>query len=117
MSALMSNVTGFLCLSLVIGCQRGENLSADLILVNGRILTVDSVDRVAQAVAIRGDKIIAVGTDAEIEAAATKTTRRIDLLGRAVTPGLLDAHSHFGNSGPRSAVLPRSALPGHSEHS
>lgn len=67
----------------------------DLILHHGRIITVDAQDRVAQAIAIRGDRIIAVGTDAEVLRLAGSGTRRIDLGGRAVTPGLLDAHAHF----------------------
>lgn len=67
----------------------------DLILHHGRIITVDAQDRVAQAIAIRGDRIMAVGTDAEVLRLAGAGTRRIDLGGRAVTPGLLDAHAHF----------------------
>jgi len=72
---------------------------ADLILVNGRILTVDSADRVVQAVGISGNRIVAVGTNADVERAASPNARRIDLAGRAVTPGLLDAHDHFSGGG------------------
>lgn len=72
---------------------------ADLILINGRVLTVDATDRVAQAVAIAGNRIIAVGTTAEVERVAASTARRIDLHGRTVTPGLLDAHAHFSGGG------------------
>ena len=68
---------------------------ADVILVNGTVLTVDANDRVAQAIAIRGSKIVAVGTTAEVERLAGRATQRIDLRGRTVTPGLLDAHAHF----------------------
>lgn len=71
--------------------------SADLILVNGTVLTVDPADRVAQAVAVRGNRIVAVGTSSEVERLAGPTTRRIDLRGRTVTPGLLDAHAHFSD--------------------
>jgi len=71
--------------------------SADVILVNGAVLTVDAADRVAQAVAIRGSRIVAVGTTAEVERLAGPATQRIDLRGRAVTPGLLDAHAHFSD--------------------
>ena len=67
----------------------------DLILHHGRIITVDAQDRVAQAIAIRGNRIVAVGSDAEVLRLAGAGTRRIDLGGRAVTPGLLDAHAHF----------------------
>ena len=72
---------------------------ADLILVNGRVLTVDTNDRIAQAVGIAGGRIVAVGSTAEVERAAAPNARRIDLGGRAVTPGLLDAHAHFSGGG------------------
>lgn len=68
---------------------------ADVILVNGNVLTVDAADRIAQAVAVRGSRIVAVGSNAEIERLVGSGTRRIDLRGRTVTPGLLDAHAHF----------------------
>jgi len=68
---------------------------ADLVLTNGRVITVDAKDRVVQAVAIGGGKILAVGSDAEVLRYAGPSTRRIDLKGRAATPGLLDAHAHF----------------------
>lgn len=74
------------------------NAPADLILVNGTVITVDASDRIAEAVAIRGDRIIAVGDTAFIESLAGASTRRIDLDGRTVTPGLLDAHAHFSPS-------------------
>src|SRR5437868_911434 len=72
---------------------------ADMILVNGRVLTVDSIDRIAQAVAISGNRILAVGTTADVERLATTSTRRVDLHGHTVTPGLLDAHAHFSSGG------------------
>jgi len=72
---------------------------ANLILVNGRVLTVDSADRVVQAVGIAGNRIIVVGTTADVERAAAPNARRIDLGGRTVTPGLLDAHAHFSGGG------------------
>ena len=70
----------------------------DLILVNGTIITVDPSDRIAEAVAIQGDRIIAVGDTSFVESLAGANTQRIDLDGRAVTPGLLDAHAHFSPS-------------------
>lgn len=80
------------------GCAGGPE-PADLVLVGGRIITVDSVDRVAEALAVRGDRIVAVGTDADIEPLIGPRTRRVDLAGRAVTPGLIDAHAHFAWGG------------------
>jgi hypothetical protein len=72
---------------------------ADLILVNGRVLTVDASDRIAQAVAIAGNRIVAVGSTADVERLAAPNARRVDLQGRTVTPGLLDAHVHFSGGG------------------
>ena len=85
----------FLPFLLLLGACRTAAAPADLILVNGNVITVDSADRVAQAVAVRGDRIVAVGPTDEIERFAGPKTRRIDLAGRTVTPGLIDAHNHF----------------------
>ena len=86
----------FAILTLPLGAQQPR---ADLILVNGRVLTVDASDRIAQAVAIAGNRIVAVGSTADVERVAAPNARRIDLRGRAVTPGLLDAHAHFSGGG------------------
>jgi len=67
----------------------------DLILTNGKIITVDERFTVAQAVAIRGDRIAAVGTNQAIAQLAGPNTRKVDLMGRAVTPGLIDNHMHL----------------------
>jgi predicted amidohydrolase YtcJ len=68
---------------------------ADLILTNGKIITVDERFSIAQAVAIRGDRIAATGTNQEIAQLAGPNTRRIDLKGKAVIPGLIDNHMHL----------------------
>lgn len=68
---------------------------ADTVLINGVVLTVDRTDSIAQAVAITGGRITAVGTTADIKAMAGTHTEVIDLRGRAVTPGLIDSHVHF----------------------
>lgn len=73
--------------------------AADLILSNGKIITVDERFSIAQAVAVRGDRIVAVGTNQEINRLAGPNTRRIDLQGKAVTPGLIDNHAHFMEEG------------------
>ena len=67
----------------------------DLVLTNGKIVTVDDRFSVAQAVAIRGDRIVAVGATPEITRLAGPQTRRIDLRGRTVVPGLIDNHMHL----------------------
>jgi predicted amidohydrolase YtcJ len=71
-----------------------EVAPVDAVLVGGEIWTMAEPAR-ATAVAIRGDKIAAVGGDAEIRALAGPATRVIELRGRAVTPGLIDSHAHL----------------------
>jgi predicted amidohydrolase YtcJ len=67
---------------------------ADLILYNGKIITVDAQDRIFQAMAIQGDKILAVGSDIEIKPLAGPLCKMLDLKGKTVTPGLIDSHYH-----------------------
>ena len=71
----------------------------DLILTNGKIITVDEKFTIAQALAVRGNRIVAVGTNQQISQMAAATTRRIDLRGRAVVPGLIDNHMHLLRAG------------------
>ena len=73
--------------------------TADLILTNGKIITVDDRFSIAQAVAVRGDRIVAVGTNQEVARLAGPSARRIDLRGRAVVPGLIDNHAHYMEEG------------------
>ena len=68
---------------------------ADLVLHNGKIITVDDRFTIAQAIAIKGERIIAVGTNNDVLKAAGSTATRIDLKGRTVIPGLIDNHAHF----------------------
>jgi predicted amidohydrolase YtcJ len=71
----------------------------DIVLTNGKVITVDEKFSIAQAVAIRGDRILAVGTNQQINALAGPTTRRIDLRGRALMPGFIDNHAHYQEEG------------------
>ena len=90
-----------LCALLILGfaaCASGRE-DADLVLFNGKVITVDPSDAIAQAVAVKDGLILAVGTDAEILAHAGRNTQRVDLKGLTVTPGLLDAHAHFAAAG------------------
>ena len=74
--------------------------SADLVLYNGRVITVDGSFTIAQSVAISGDRIIAVGSNASVRGLARAGAREIDLAGRAVIPGLMDNHLHGAGGGP-----------------
>jgi predicted amidohydrolase YtcJ len=67
---------------------------ADLILINGKILTVDTAFSMQQALAVRDGKITAIGATAEIRKLAGEKTKVIDLGGRTVIPGLIDSHMH-----------------------
>src|SRR5262249_47213823 len=66
---------------------------------NGKIITVDERFTIAQAVAIAGDRIVAVGSNDEVNRLAGAATRRIDPRGRSVTPGLIDNHLHLLRAG------------------
>jgi len=68
---------------------------ADRIFINGKIWTGDDAQSTAQAMAISGDKILAVGTSAEISALASDETEVVDLKNRRVVPGFQDSHIHF----------------------
>ncbi len=77
----------------------GQQPAPDLILSNGKIITVDEHFTIAQAVAIKGDRIMAVGTSQEVARLARPNTRTIDLRGKAVIPGLIDNHMHLLRAG------------------
>ena len=71
----------------------------DTVLFNGKIITVDDRFSITQAVAIRAERVSAVGTSEEITKLAGPNTRRIDLRGRTVTPGFIDNHAHYMEEG------------------
>jgi predicted amidohydrolase YtcJ len=72
---------------------------ADLIIRNARVWTGDSAQPRAQALAVRGDRLIAVGTNAQVDAHRSPRTRVIDAGGRFITPGFIDDHTHFAQAG------------------
>ena len=76
-----------------------QQRSPDLIFTNGKVITVDDKFTIAQAVAITGDRFSAVGTNQQITQLAGASTRRIDLHGRSVVPGLIDNHMHLLRAG------------------
>ena len=67
---------------------------ADLILVHGKVVTVDPGFSIREAVAVRGDRLLVVGSDAEVMATRGAATKVVDLKGRMVLPGLIDSHMH-----------------------
>ena len=72
--------------------------SVDTILYNGNIVTLDGASTIAEAIAVRGDRIVGVGTDKEILRFAA--AERMDLDGQTVVPGFADNHYHSIGGGP-----------------
>ena len=90
------------CLLIVLALaavRAGAADHADRIFVHGKIWTEDDQHPVAEAMAIHGDRIVAVGSDADIRALAGPDTAVVDLGGRLVVPGFNDAHVHFPGRG------------------
>lgn len=80
-----------------------EIWAADSIYVNGKVLTIDPEDSIASALAVKGDKIVAVGSDSEIRQLGGNSTQVVDLAGKTVLPGINDSHIHaamYGDSRP-----------------
>ena len=82
-----------------------KDLAPDLVLLNGNIYTVDPKNSVAQAVAIKNGRFQAIGSTAEIESIASEHTKRIDLNGRTVLPGIFDSHAHLQEVGLKLAAI------------
>lgn len=93
MSRLLSFV---LCFSLLSTCFAADE--PDLILHNGKIVTVDRDFSISQAIAIRGERIVAVGKNGDVLKTKGEQTRVVDLAGKFVMPGLMDSHVHPGGA-------------------
>jgi predicted amidohydrolase YtcJ len=94
MKKLITSLSVFIML--IIG-SFAQIQKADLVIINGKILTIDKDNPIAEAVAIKGEEIIAVGKTSEISLLIEKCcTKVIDASGRLVIPGFNDAHVHFG---------------------
>ena len=74
--------------------QGSDDAGPDLVLVNGRIYTVDDTRPVAEAFAVKHDRFVAVGSTSDINNLVTRNTEVLDVGGKTVTPGFIDAHSH-----------------------
>jgi predicted amidohydrolase YtcJ len=91
-------------LAFLAGCpstfaQQTDLNAPTLVLVNGKILTMDGQSRTAEAVAIRDGKLLAIGDSTTIRSMSGSATRTIDLAGKTVVPGLIDTHAHFKAAG------------------
>ncbi|MGD0776676.1 MAG: amidohydrolase family protein, partial [Candidatus Solibacter sp.] len=84
----------------VLLCLPAAAADADLILHNGKVVTVDAAFRVVEAIAVKGGRIAATGTSAEVlKAERSPRTKVVDLGGKTVLPGLIDAHVHALEAG------------------
>ncbi len=90
----------FILFSIIIytsGCSEKE--SASMILINGKIATMDKNNPEAEAIAFQDDRILLIGSTAEIEALKNETTKVIDLKGNFAMPGFIEGHGHFSGLG------------------
>jgi hypothetical protein len=78
---------------------QGSSPTADIVIKNAKIATLDPASRIAQALAISGDRFVAVGSEAEIATLVGPATKQIDAKGRLVVPGLIDGHAHMDREG------------------
>jgi predicted amidohydrolase YtcJ len=76
-----------------------DEIAADWILTNGRLVTLDPRRPAARALAVSGDRIVAVGATADMRSWRNRRTRVVDLRGATVVPGLVDAHAHLDREG------------------
>jgi predicted amidohydrolase YtcJ len=86
-------------LALSLGCAAEPEIAADLVLRNGKIVTVDDAVPDGEAIAVLGDTILAIGTDREISQYIGSGTEVIDLEGQLAIPGIIEGHGHFSGVG------------------
>ena len=91
----MRQLTTYVALAMLAPAVLGAQSSADLVLVNGKIYTVDNTRPFTSALAVRGGRVLFVGSDIEARALAKASTSVIDLHGATVLPGFVDAHAHL----------------------
>ncbi len=96
----MKHIFAFSIFALFLSCSNPpQSQFPNLIFVNGNLFTADSLHPQATAIAIVGDRILAVGNDAEIKKLAGKETQIVDLQGAFAMPGFIEGHGHFNGLG------------------
>ncbi|KON29262.1 hypothetical protein AC482_06935 [miscellaneous Crenarchaeota group-15 archaeon DG-45] len=78
-----------------------ERLAADMVIVNGKVLTVDARNSIVEAVAVRDGRIVATGSTSDVMRLAGEGTEVVDLGGRTATPGFIDSHTHPSHAATR----------------
>jgi hypothetical protein len=101
----MKSIRVLLCVFTLLAGAAGAGEPADLILKNGRILTLDAGCPVASALAVRGDRIVAVGAWEQVAPWAGERTAVVDLAGAVAYPGFVDSHAHVGGLGRAMEIL------------
>jgi predicted amidohydrolase YtcJ len=94
-----------LAIALVPRAVRADETRADLVLLSGKIVTVDPKRPTAEALAVRGDRIVAIGTDKEVSGLVGDGTKVIRLQGKLVIPGFIEGHGHFVGLGQSMQML------------
>jgi predicted amidohydrolase YtcJ len=94
-------VVATLCFTTLVlsGAEPQAEGAADLVVLNGKVWTVDAARPRAEAIAVQNGRIAAVGTNAEIRKWVGPKTRTIDAAGKSVLPGFIDSHVHFSTGG------------------
>jgi predicted amidohydrolase YtcJ len=88
-------LVSFSVLSVILGAAGIADEPADLVLRGGKVVTLDDRQPEAEAIAIRGDRIVAIGSAADVQSLLLAKTRVIELNGRMVMPGFIEGHGHF----------------------
>ncbi|WP_405377152.1 hypothetical protein [Nonlabens sp. Asnod3-A02] len=91
----MKKILSLLALVLIISCQEKEQNTADLIIENAQIYTVNKDFSTATAMAVKDGKVVFVGSQEDLKAQNLKAAKTIDASGKFIYPGLIDAHCHF----------------------
>src|SRR5882724_7279738 len=92
---MLRQITAATCLSINAICPvLSQEPAPDLILHHGKVVTVDPAFTLAEAIAIRGERIVRVGSNSQILALKDAKTKTFDLEGKMVLPGLVDCHAH-----------------------
>ena len=104
-NATMRSLIALVLASSVAACARPAVEPATLVLRGGNFLTMEETARQPQALAVRGDRIVAVGAIAEVEPYIGPATEVLELAGLTVVPGFIDGHAHFMGLGQSRMVL------------